>query len=176
MSFQTGIACLLPHYLSAEPKCDIVEGAVQAKLPDILNFLPLMQASKYIANEDVSYLFEVGRILHCSQLFMPSTIIKIQLDFRPQVSDMFSLNTRKATSSIKKFVRHAPVREEFLISLDDIYQLLFGPLYLFLQNPVKTLKAGVALMNEHDIDKDLFQMCHTFTVIYLIHTEHLILA
>ena len=37
-------------------------------------------------------MFEKRRIRHCNQIFMPSTIMKIQMDFEPQVFDVFSLN------------------------------------------------------------------------------------
>ena len=61
-------------------------------------------------------MFELARIRQCNQIFVPSTIVKIQLNFRPQLFDLFSIS-KPTKGNQQESVGHAPIKEEFSLNL-----------------------------------------------------------
>ena len=71
-----------------------------------------MQASssRYIANENASYTFDLIELASTVRFFIPSTITKTEVHFEPQALDVFRLGTGRSTGGPKKIENHAPIR------------------------------------------------------------------
>ena len=74
-------------------------------------------SSKWIRDKDVFYMCQLRRIIsQRSRIFKPSTILEIQLDPVPQVSDVISLKHEKLQHFVE-ILRRATVKGILLIKV-----------------------------------------------------------